>query len=105
VSSNNLSGTLPASFADLSKLVVLRIAGNPGLVGSLPPSFGQLHELQLLDALGTGLHVEGGSRDLPAFITLDRWGGGGEGGAGRSGRAAVHVCGMGRRVFGAVASA
>ena len=70
---NNLAGTLPAEFADLSALTSLDLSRNAGLTGSIPATLGSLVALTSLDLSRSGWtgNVPAALGSLTALTTLD----------------------------------
>lgn len=71
LSSNALSGTLPASLAVARGLTALKLRNNSRLVGTLPAALGAIPGLDTLDVRDTGMQAEvAGQAGLPPFLTL-----------------------------------
>lgn len=71
LSSNALSGTLPASLAVARGLTALKLRNNSRLMGTLPAALGAIPGLDTLDVRDTGMQAEvAGQAGLPPFLTL-----------------------------------
>lgn len=68
---NYLTGAIPSSISNCSKIVVLELSGNR-FVGSIPYSLGGLKELQVLNVAQNNLASKSSSQELDFFTFLSK---------------------------------